>query len=165
MQGGYLWAWDVTGGQGASPTLSEPIFARGLILAEQTADFLLQGLSRGMPIWFDQPTQFVQSCTPPDALILNFACDRASANLKAVQWIWAQIASLPAGPRIFPHLELCGAHGIHLAKCKPTGSKTIVSGMHSLCVSLRQWRFGQALRDAILSIVRERCRMVRAPPP
>ena len=69
----------------------EPWLCRGLMLAEQTADFLLEGLSRRMPVWFDELATSISLCERGPLLVLSLSCDRASQNFKACaspQMVW-----------------------------------------------------------------------------
>ena len=129
-------------------------FARGLQLAEQSAEFILEGLSRGMPFFVDDISQIRTMFGSTSCVVLSFCCDRASANFRALAWIWKQLASPAIGHLILPHVEPCALHGVQLVKCKPRFGKQMISAASTLAACMRQWRFAHGLRDTIITHVK-----------
>ena len=165
MQHGEICTFRTDHGAQAVRLRREPWFVRGLQLIGLSTDQLLEGLSRGMPFFFDNDAETPRICASADSVLLNMACDRASSNLAACQWVWHQIASNPKYNNVLPHLELCGAHGVALVKSRPAAGKQLIASMHSLSALMRQWRFSSALRDVIVGYVRARLRVVRTARP
>ena len=141
------------------------LIAAGLLLKEQTADFLLEGLSRRMPSWFDKLTELRSLCVRGPLLVLLFSCDRASPSFKACAWIWQQLAKPSVGRQILPHLEPCALHAVQLVKCRPGAGCSAVATLSTLSGLMRQWRFSSALRDGIITHVKSRLRIAREPRP
>ena len=135
------------------------------MLAEQTADFMLEGLSKQMPFFFDDMAEVDAKVGDSPCVILSFCCDRASANFKALAWVWAQCAKPSVGRRLLPHVEPCALHGVQLAKCKPVACKEAVAATSSLSSLMRQWRFTTGMRDAIFQHVRSVLHVERLPKP
>jgi hypothetical protein len=54
---------------------------------------------------------------------------------------------------VLPFVEPCAAHGVALVRGRSSAAKDIVSVSHTLSACFRQWRFAQAFRDALLSVV------------
>ena len=131
----------------------EPFFCRGLVLESLTAKAMLEGMSRLMPVHFDDPVAMRNAASQCDVFILSFCCDRASSNFLALHSVWAHLRQ-PAMPRnVLPFVEPCAAHGVALVRGRSSAAKDIVSVSHTLSACFRQWRFAQAFRDALLSVV------------
>ena len=69
-------------------TKNEPLFVRGRVLLQQTADFLCAGLLDGMPFRFDDPDKMAAIGAGADALLVLLTFDRVSANWSTARWIW-----------------------------------------------------------------------------
>ena len=93
--------------------ISSPWCAKSLRLEGQSADFIVDGLSRGMPVWVDSP-QMMEFAWQNDVFILFFANDRAAANFKALGYIIEEVLKLPES--VLPWCEVCGAHGVAIVK-------------------------------------------------
>ena len=158
--GCYVFAF---GDQGFELQESTGCLARALVLKEQTADYMLEGLLRGMPFFFDKPEALPLGGSGP--VILSFCCDRASANFRALAWIWQQLMQRGASTRVLPHVEPCALHGVHLVKARPKHAQRLLTSLSLLSASMKQWRFAGALREVLASHVRGRLKVVRAPRP
>ena len=164
MQSGQVSVHSLSGRE--APLVSrQPWLCRGLMLAEQTADFLLEGMAQQMPFFFDDMAAVDAKLGASPCVILSLCCDRASANFKACAWIWAQISQPPLGRRLLPHLEPCALHGVHLVKCRPSASRDTVAATSALAVLMRQWRFTTGMRNAIFQHVSSVLRVECAPRP
>ena len=123
------------------------------------------GLSRAMPVFFDDVTEVLRLCAGGALVIVSICCDRASANFRACAWLWKQM-DLPQLRRcILPHFEPCALHGVSLVKCRAKGGKALIAAMASLGCLMKQQRFAGQLRLEILHQVGSRLRVVRAPRP
>jgi hypothetical protein len=139
----------------------EPFFCRALVLESLTAKAMLEGMSRLMPVPFDDPGVIRHVASQSDFFIWSFCCDRASANFAALHSVWAHLAK-PAVPRnLLPFVEPCAAHGVALVRGRSAAAKDIVAVSHTLAACFRQWRFAQAFRDALLSVVRSEIKVRR----
>ena len=164
MQGGSCAVYSV-GQHGLQLQESNRLFARGLVLTSTSAYFLLEGLSKGMPFFFDSASDLAARFHGCAAVAMSFCCDRASPNFAAVAWIWWKLQAPASGVVILPHLEPCALHGVNLIKCRPTGGKKILTALSTLSACMRQWRFASALREAICCHVRANLKVERMPRP
>ena len=164
MQSGQVSVHSLSGRE-ARLVSRQPWLCRGLMLAEQTADFLLEGMAQQMPFFFDDMAAVDAKLGASPCVILSLCCDRASANFKACAWLWAQISKPPVGRRLLPHLEPCALHGVHLVKCRPSASRDTVAATSTLSALMRQWRFTTGMRDAIFQHVSSVLRVECAPRP
>ena len=164
MQAGLLSTFEVRDGCFALVS-SEEWFCRGLMLAETNGDFLLEGLSRGMPCFFDDEEELLRLCAGGSPVIVSLCCDRASPNFRACAWLWKQMEKPALRRLILPHLEPCSLHGVQLVNCRPTGGRAVIAAMSTLACLMKQWRYCDGLREEILYQVRKRLRVVHAPRP
>ena len=164
MQSGLLSTFDMDGGCFALVSAQE-WFCRGHLLAQQTADFILEGMARTMPFFFDDVDGLLPLCNDGSTVIVSLCCDRASANFRACAWLWQQMNSPVLRRLVLPHIEPCALHGIQLVKCRATGAKKLLTTMSSLGCLMRQWRFSNKLRDEILLQVQQKLRVKRGPRP
>ena len=104
-------------------SISSRWFAKRLRLEGQSADFILDGLSRGMPVWVDSP-QMMEFAWQNDVFIIFFANDRAAANFKALGYIIEEVLKLPES--VLPWCEVCGAHGVAVVKTR-VQQRTVLS--------------------------------------
>jgi hypothetical protein len=162
MQSG---TWDRYHVEGESCTLidSNKMLARGCMLSRQSANFLIEGMSRAMPFFFDDIGDVRALALGSVATILSFSCDRASANFRTCAWIWKALEHSP--DNFLPHLEPCALHAVHLVKCRPKEAKQLIGSISILSSCLRDWRFGEALRESILTHVRLRLDVQRVQRP
>eukprot|EP00972_Heterocapsa_arctica_P114877 16444843-Heterocapsa_arctica.AAC.1 len=143
----------------------QPVICRPMLLAQQTADGILEALSKAMPFFVDEPAALLRMLETCDALVLGMACDRASANFRLVYWMWTKLED-PAMPRaVVPWLEPCWAHGVHLVKSRPRIGKPLINALQTFSACMRQWRFTNALRDAMVIFIRSKIEIVRATRP
>ena len=164
MQSGQV-SVHILSGREARLVSRQPWLCRGLMLAEQTADFLLEGMAQQMPFFFDDMAAVDAKLGASPCVVLSLCCDRASANFKACAWLWAQISKPPLGRRLLPHLEPCALHGVHLVKCRPLASRDTVAATSTLAALMRQWRFTTGMRNAIFQHVSSVLRVECAPRP
>ena len=164
MQAGLLSAFKV-GDRCCALASSEEWLCRGLKMAETNSDYLLEGMARAMPAFFDDVADVLRLCTGASLVIVSLCCDRASPNFRACAWLWKQMASPQLSHRIFPHIEPCALHGINLVKCRATGGKALITVMSSLGCLMRGWRFSDRLREEIHLQVGRRLRVVESPQP
>ena len=164
MQSGLLSTYDMHGGCFALLS-SEEWLCRGHLLAQQTADFILEGMARTMPFFFDNVDDLLRLRSDGSVVVVCLCCDRASANFRACAWMWQQMNSPVVRRWLLPHIEPCALHGINLVKCRATGAKKLLTTMSSLGCLMRQWRFSNKLRDEILSYVTQKLRVKREPRP
>ena len=164
MQSGLLSIFEVINGH-CERLGSTEYFCRGLMLAEQNQDTLLEGLARAMPVFFDDAAGLQRLCEGGALVIVSMCCDRASANFRACAWMWKQMDSPLLRRCILPHFEPCALHGVSLVKCRSQGAKTLIAAMASLGCLMKQERFARGLRQEILHQVRSRLRVVSTPRP
>jgi hypothetical protein len=164
VQSGLITTYELDG-RGGRVVDQQPFLCRNLCLQQQNADSMLEGMSRNMPLWVEHPARLVEAASSCEVLIISFSCDRAAPNYRAMEWFWSQL-ELPGMPEnVLPFLEPCAAHGIALVKSRPKTSKALVTNSHSLSGLMRQWRFANALRDVMVSIVGRRLKVLREPRP
>lgn len=152
MQSGFLERHEVRDGLRRT-VASEPLFARALLLEQQSAEFLLEGLSRSTPLRIEDVEfvrQAAQACT---VVVLSYCSDRASANIKALQWTWRQLSTEGLPDNILPHSEMCALHGLALAKSRPTAGKQLVGDARTFATLTRQNRFHGAFRAQLLDLI------------
>ena len=113
-------------------------FCRGHLLAQQTADSILEGMARTMPFFFDDDDELLPLCHAGSTVIVSLCCDRASANFRACAWLWQQMNSPVLRRLVLPLIEPCALHGIQLVKCRATGAKKLLTTMSSLGCLMRQ---------------------------
>ena len=164
MQSGLLSTFDFDRGCSALVSAQEWL-CRGHMLAEQTADFILEGMACTMPFFFDDVDELLPLCPEGSTFIVSLCCDRAAANFRACAWLWRQMNSPVLRRSLLPHIEPCALHGIHLVKCRAIGAKKLLTTMSSLGCLMRQWRFSNKLRDEILSLVEQKLCVKREPRP
>jgi len=131
MQSGLLSTFDMDGGCFALVSAQEWL-CRGHLLAQQTADFILEGMARTMPFFFDDVDGLLPLCNDGSTVIVSLCCDRASANFRACAWLWQQMNSPVLRRLVLPHIEPCALHGIQLVKCRATGANKLLTTMSSL---------------------------------
>ena len=129
------------------------MLCRGLQLERQTADFLVAGLLEGMPFHLSDPVVMSTIAGTCSAMVVSFSMDRASANLAALRYFWQRLIDPQMPTSIFPHAEPCCAHGVALVKTRPRQGKQIVAVAHTFTSSMRQWKFVDALREQMISLV------------
>ena len=145
MQAGLLSVFEVSSAHCESMSSLE-YFCRGLMLAETSQDFLLEGLARAMPVFFDDVAGLQRLCEGGALLIVSMCCDRASSNFRACAWMWKQMESPLLRRCILPHFEPCALHGVSLVKIRAQGGKAMIDAMASLGCLMKQQRFASQLR-------------------
>lgn len=136
---------------GGDRVLRIPWFGRPLRLDRCGANELLEGLARGMPGFVE--SELVTTAAANNAtLILHWACDRAASNLKLLAYVFDHVKHrLPAN--VLPFVELCGCHGVAIAKTRSYRKMELASAAFSLTRMMRIGRQLAGLRDAIISRV------------
>ena len=85
MQYGRVFSYEVNG-SGAKFEIDEPMLCKGLFLDRQTADYLVEGMLRRMPVQLNDTNAIQTFAESADICIFAFSMDRASANIKALQY-------------------------------------------------------------------------------
>ena len=147
----YMWRADAGQWQ-----VEEPMIRPALLLEQQTADFLCEGVLRHYPVDICEPQALQRLAEYNDLVILSKCCDRASANFAFLGWFWSVLAQGSAPTTILPWAEPCSAHGVALVKSRPKGSKEVIAKSHSLQALLHNWRTLEAFRKAIVQIISSR---------
>lgn len=156
VQTGLLRSYRCRLGGMPTQTVHEQVFCRSLLLQEQTADFILEGLLRSLPFDISDPTVVEDLASKCDFLVLSCAMDRASANFKVLDCIWSMLEGATLPHNVLLHAEPCVVHGLALVKARPRGdTASIISVSHTFSTLLRQWRMTAALRNSIIKLVSE----------
>ena len=119
VQGGAMFlSRDNLDGEGMTLLDGQPFLCKPVRLEGQKASDLLEGLRRRCPFSFDDPDFLSQAHVENDYIVFAITIDRASANLAMLRNVWKVITELTADetPYVFPHVELCSAHGVALVK-------------------------------------------------
>ena len=136
-----------------SVSLSEPLFVRGLVLKEQKADHLIEGLLRGQPLGLDVSSSVEALSGKCDAFVLSWTVDRAAVNSVVSRWLLSRCLS---ASKVLCHVEPCWAHGVSLIKGRPTMGKRLAVSLNSLSYLLRTPRTLSALRECVARIIGRR---------
>ena len=131
---------------------TEPWFCMPLLLRQQHADAILDGLVRCMAINVEDRSKLISTLRVVDAMFLHFGADRASANLKALSYVWYLCWS--QFPAVYPHFEPCWSHGVSLAKCAAYSMKPVIAAAGALSSLLRKSQNMEALRSAMVRVVK-----------
>ena len=131
----------------------QPFFVKGYMLEHQTADFLAEGLIRGMPVRLDDAAAVTKLTENNEIVIVWFAMDRASANFATLSYFMGKL-SQPDMPRaLLPWVEPCLAHGMQLIKSRARGGKELIAKAQSMCTLFRDWKSTDLLRKVVIDIV------------
>ena len=131
---------------------TEPWFCMPLLLRQQNADAILDGLIRRMAINIEDKEKLINTLRVVDAIFLQFGADRFSANLVALSYVWYMCwLHFPA---VYPHFEPCWSHGVSLAKCAAYEMKPVIAAAGSLSSLLRKSRNVCELRSAMVRVVK-----------
>ena len=148
---------------------SQPLLAPGIILYQQTADYVLEGLRRCMPfpLWdAGMLANFVQSC---DELLICISIDRAAPNFLTLRWIFGNLFNDAVNNAlaldILPHAEPCSLHGWQLVKRGTTNTAGITRAAHSLANWFRFWKHSVVSRDRLVEVVSSKYERKFAPRP
>ena len=152
-----FWMWRIVG---ETATRSQPYYDRGHLLLRQTADFLLEGVTRTSPWRFDSIPDMRKLAAACNVLLLCLCFDRASSNWSVASWIvWSlMIAGMPLN--VLPSVEACWLHGIALVVGAPESGKTLCLRTHTLTCFLRFWKNMVELRNHMEGVVIMKCRRV-----
>lgn len=132
----------------------EPVVSRSMLLEHQSADYILEAVLRSLPFDLADRCCMQEVAGNCDHLLLTFCVDRAAANMRALSWVFEVLQGAGMPPNVFPHVELCAAHGVALVKSRARGDHDgIVQASHSLSALMRQGRSLATLRDAVLQLV------------
>lgn len=143
---------------GEEDHIQEPVIIKSMILEAQTADHIWEAMKRGLPFDLYDIGYMQQAASLWDAVVLVFACDRASANILLLAKTMHQCSRLPQN--ILPMCELCNAHGCALAKSKsPMGTRT-AGALVSFSKLLRNDRTHASLQTHISDMIGNRLRIV-----
>lgn len=130
----------------------EPWICKSVIVRRQTADSILEALFMRMAL----PLGDVEKCKAmlevAHWIILNICCDRFSANLAAMRFIWSVIHH-DIGSRMLPHVELCWSHGVSLAKSCAHETKEVVAACVSLSKMLKISKNVEELMEAMIQVL------------
>ena len=125
----------------------EPFFVRTMVVAETSANFLLEGLLRSLPFSFEDPQRMAQLSAATDFFVISATVDRASANQLAAAWLASRASLLPRN--IIPWCEFCAAHGVALAKGKSPMIKKLATALCSFTLWMKTARNVEALADQV----------------
>ena len=159
VQCGMITAFEITADGSGKVVERQPVLARCLRLEEQTSNGMLEGMARECPIKFDNLAQMVALASGCEVAIMAFCCDRASANMSALSWVFHVLQQDGFPSNILPFVEPCAAHGVALVKGKPKCTTALVSAASSFSSLMRQWRFTKELRDAMVNLVQIRLKV------
>lgn len=132
---------------------SEPYFVKARQLELQTADYLLHAMLSSMPIDISNLVVLNTIAANQEALVLAFACDRASANKSSLRWMFNIFESPSLDRSVLAVAEPCAAHGVALSKARAVEGKALVATASSFTCLSKNWRFMDALRDSIIDLV------------
>lgn len=164
MQSGRLCVYQVVSGIGEH-IVDEPFFCRALFLQRLTSDDMIAGLLRRLPFNIADTGVVNELSNRCDVFVLAFTMDRASANYGVLHWLFAALCAQGMPRNVLPFAEPCVPHGIALVKNRLCIPGSIVPPSHTLSALMRGNKFVCALRDVMLSTLRGKLNVVRAPRP
>eukprot|EP00959_Pyramimonas_sp_CCMP1952_P148088 3098644-Pyramimonas_sp.AAC.1 len=82
-------SWTMAETNGGDIVSVFPFYCKGVVLSAQTADFILEAVLKRAPYNFEHPEELGKIARGSDFCILALCVDRASANWKAIEWIWS----------------------------------------------------------------------------
>ena len=133
----------------------QPFFVKGLQLKLQNADFLLEAMLKSMPIDPSDVDMLSDLASKQECLLLTWCCDRASANLSSLKWLFHQLASPSVDSSIMACAELCAAHGVALVKSRAVMGKSLVQVASSFTWLTKNWRLMESMRDSVVKFINE----------
>lgn len=142
-----------------------PWHARSLRLDKTTADFLLEGLLRRIPLPLTDYEAMRKLTSGSQVVVVSLAADRASSNLSLTKWLFYYIGEVLGIPSVVGHLHPCALHGVALVKGRSKVTKHLIAALKSLTLWLRRQSNMQAFAEALFIVIRGRVRVFCGPRP
>jgi len=139
-------------GIASSGLSSEPFFMNTVVVAETSANFLLEAILRACPIDLESVEALSMLSSRAEFVSMAITVDRAASNIKCANWI-AWVCENHPTPSVLPWCEFCGAHGVALVKSRAHRMKQVCGALCSLTHWVRQDRSVSMLRSTIRKII------------
>lgn len=127
-------------GDNASSTSMDPVIMNSLLVDVSNGDSCVECILRSLPFNVQATSQMYGLCSGCDYFIFVVTVDRDSCNGLAMAWLLNTLSTSSPVTTI-PHVELCSAHGVHLAKDRSPVCKSIAVAAASLAKQYRHTRF------------------------
>ena len=161
VQTGQMYIFEFPGGLAAHPeVVSAPWLVRPLFLWRQTANYLLEGLLRSLPISLESIVKMRAMAASAEVVILSLSRDGATANTNVCEWIFFTIEKLQL-PNIFVFSHLCSLHRVAIARSRVKMVQAIVNALSSFTRWLRVGKNSGALVDALSFVISRDLRIER----
>lgn len=161
VMSGLMVQASMVGDRGAD-VIVEPFFAHPSVVAETSANYLLESVLSAVPFDLCDVPAMVRLCSSADVVILCFGVDRASSNGLALAWVAEQAAKCP--PNLLVWSEFCLSHGCAITKSRAPLLKDLATALRSFTCWVKHARNVDALQPELKVVIKRSFEVRRTPP-